>query len=181
MDKAPKPQQLHIYIDTEEPEVDGLDTTSIYAAPESVDAWQGRRTKTARSYKEKPENAGSGFWMGWLRVVCIVLPMLYGSLLVLQLMQPSADPLVAVVLPCVFAVLLIVSVFTMKGVGGKRPWGMTMGYILAVCNLLIFPFGTVVGMFLIMGLVGASHAFADTAYEQKQARRKAARRSRVAV
>jgi len=139
---------------------DGLDSTNIYATPKSVDDWNGRKIRSSNNYKAPPAKAtGDGFWMGLLRIMCLVLPLLYTGLLIYNLKIGNEDPLIAILMPSVFSILLVLAVFTAIGILRKKTWGITMGYVLAICNLLIFPYGTATGMFLMIGLVGASSSF----------------------
>ena len=116
----------------------------------------------------------TGVWMGLLRLCCVLMPVAYLVQLVLHLLRPAEDAAVAWVLPAVFASLMLLSMIVAIGVFAKKAWGMSSGYLLAICNLMVFPVGTAIGMFLLMGLVGSSVEFAIPAREKRrQARRKA--------
>jgi len=162
--------------------VDGLDTTSIYAAPKTMDAWQGRRTHASKSRSRKQQFEMTDVWMGLLRICCIVLPLLYLGLLVINLIRMNAAEGVVWLLPTVFSALIFLSLVTAFGVFRKKGWGMSLGYVLAICNLLVFPFGTAIGLFLLMGLVGSTPLFAVPASERRRnARRKAAKKVQAAA
>lgn len=166
--------------------IDGLDSSSIYAAPQTVDVWKGPRSRNSgrkhqrrsRS-KQKPEAEAGAVWMRLLQLVCLFLPVAYLILLGLNLMQGHEDIWVTVLLPTVFGILFILSLVATVGIFGKKIWGMMIGYALAVCNLLIFPYGTAIGLILMMGLVGSSPIFevSAAAERRKKARSKSASRA----
>ena len=169
------------YSATEEKEVDGLDSASIYAAPATIDGWQGRRTRGSKSRHKEPMEMVS-VWMGMLRVCCVLLPVLYVGLLLLSLMKIDSENTAAWLLPTLFSALTVFSLITAFGLFAKKGWGMTLGYLLAICNLLVFPFGTTIGLFLLMGLVGSSSLFIIPSSERRrQARRKAARKMQTSA
>ena len=154
--------------DAEEEEVvSGLDTASIYAAPETLDGWQGRRTRGSKSRHKEPMEMVT-VWMGLLRICCFILPVLYAALLVLSLMNADPENAVAWLIPTLFASLTLLSLVAASGLLAKKGWGMTLGYLLAICNLLVFPFGTALGLFLLMGLVGSTSLFATTSREHRR-------------
>jgi hypothetical protein len=104
----------------------------------------------------------------------MVLPVLYLGLMLMNLMKVDSEKGATWVFPAVFLALLVFSLFTALGLLRKKGWGMTMGYVLAICNLLVFPIGTAIGLFLLMGLVGATPLFEGSASERRsRARRKA--------
>lgn len=105
-------------------------------------------------------------------VICAVLPFLYLGLTFFQLMSEREEGLLAILLPTLFSGLFVLSVVTLIAVKLRKAWGLTLGYILAVCNLLIFPIGTGIGLLLLMGLVGASPVFAGLAMERRRAQRR---------
>lgn len=158
-------------------EVDGLDSSSIYAIPKSVDDWNGRKVQSSKTYKNRPPKAGDGFWMGLLRIICLLLPVLYAGLLAYTLKMGNENPFIAMLMPTIFSILLSLAVFTAIGILRKKMWGITLGYVLSICNLLIFPYGTATGMFLMIGLVGASASFEIE--HKRRTRAKASSRARA--
>jgi hypothetical protein len=53
------------YENEDDQDVDeGLDTTSIYSAPKTLDAWQGRRTHSAKSRSSRQQLDMTNVWMG---------------------------------------------------------------------------------------------------------------------
>jgi hypothetical protein len=157
---------LHYY----EVEVVGHDSSSIYAAPETVDVWKGRRTRSSRQHQPKGESGA--IWMGLLQITSIFLPMMYVALLVVQLRKAYEDPLIAMLMPTLFGLLVMLSVVAAIGIFAKKSWGMVLGYTFALCNLMIFPYGTAAGLLLMMGLVGASPIFEVSASAARQAKKK---------
>lgn len=145
---------------------DNHDQASIYATPENEDAWRVRRANNTgrrnqhRSRNEHRHRGENGMiWMRCLQTLSIILPVVYLVILSLNLMQANENVWGAVLLPSVFGILLIFSLVAVIGIFGRKTWGMMLGYVLAVCNLLIFPYGTAVGLVLMMALVGASPVF----------------------
>lgn len=160
------------YQDDADNVVDDFDTTSIYAAPKKVDEWQGRRPRVSPP-RRKPRAEAIGVWEQLLRVLCVAFPLVYMALLAFLFLAGSAGGSEFTLLISAFSFLTLFSTVVAVGVFCKQLWGLTCGYLLALFNLIIFPYGTVGGLFLLMGLVGASSAFADTALEKRrQLRRK---------
>lgn len=174
-----------------EKEVDGLDSTSIYATPQTDNVWKIRRSRSSRSpraariphRKQKQRGEAGMIWMRFLQLICVVLPVIYLVLLSLNLMSAHEDAWIALLLPVAFGILFILSTVATVGIFGKKTWGMMLGYALAVCNLLIFPYGTAVGLILMMALVGASAVFELSAVSdrRKKARRKSAKRTQYSA
>lgn len=160
--------------------VDGLDS-DIYASSKPADEWNVRKTRSSKNYSKKrwKQEEGGGFWMGYLKLFCMALPLLYGGLLACSCIHVSEDSWLSTLLPVILSVLLILSVVVLIGIFKKAGWGITFGFLLSICNLVIFPYGTAVGLFLIIGLVGASQHFAVS--EKQRARSKSAARSRASA
>jgi hypothetical protein len=149
----------------------GHETANIYSAPATLDAWKGRRTRTSKS-RHKQQLEMTGLWMGLLRICSVVMPMAYLGLMAMQLLNPVEDAAIAWVLPAVFAGMALLSIIVAIGIFGKKTWGMSLGYLLAICNLMVFPYGTGIGLFMLVGLVGASAEFAVPAREKRRAKRR---------
>ena len=149
----------------------GLDSTSIYAAPQTVDKWEGRRTRGSKSRHKTSKEIGY-LWLSLLKVICIFLPLSYLGLMVFNLLSGRIDSRLNNLLLFLFGGLLLLSLVTLVGVMAKKSWGLSLGYILALCNLLIFPIGTVFGLFLMIGLVGASPIFAEVATTRRREQRR---------
>ena len=158
------------------------DTTSIYAAPKTMDVWQGHRMNSLKPRNKKQKVAMTSVWMGILQICSVVFPLLYSGLLVRSLMKVDPENGLWWLFPSLFLALLIFSIFTGFGLMTKRAWGMQQGYLLAIFNLLIFPFGTAFGLFLLMGLVGSTELFAIPARERRrQAQNKASKKATAAI
>jgi len=158
----------------QEPVGEGLDSTSIYAARETIGEWQGRRVRTVQSRCRQSLEI-VGLWMGLLRVYCGVLPLLYlyTFLDYLFFWLPSGAGNLA--LSILFPTLLLGSVLTSVGILRKKTWGINFGYAMAIFHLLIFPLGTAAGLVMLVGLVGATSEFA---IPKRERRRRAIRRAR---
>jgi len=150
------------------------DTSNIYSAPKTQDAWKGRRTKSA-NFNTSSSSDTSAFWIGLLNVLSFAMPLLYSVLLIYQLFfTTTAQSETAWMLPALFIVLLVISILMAIGIRGRKIWGLNLGYLLAICNMPVFPFGTATGLFLLVGLVGASSVFhVSDRGKSSKARRKA--------
>lgn len=155
----------------EEPKVDGLDSTNIYSAPKTVDKWQERSIRTKSRPRRKHFDM-NGLWMRMLRVCCMVLSGVYFCALMLYLISWVPVGAGHLVLTIIIPLVLLFSVVTLIGVLRKTLWGMKCGYALAIFHLLIFPFGTVAGLVMLVGLVGAAPEFIQPARQRRQELRK---------
>jgi len=146
-------------------------SSSIYDAPVTKEDWDGNELRVSNLdeivRRESPE-----IWMGWLRVCCMLIPIIYSGLFVIGLVKYMTSMEAVWLLSSVYILIFVFSIATAVGVFKKAPWGMNMGFLLAIGNLVVFPYGTIMGLFLITGLVGAKSLFA----EEKRIRRKIARR-----
>ena len=155
---------------------EGLDSANIYSAPETVDQWKGRRTRASKS-RHRQQIDPSAFWMGLLRVYCVILPVAYLCMLVVYLLSWLPRGSGSLALSILLPVLLLFSLLTSFGLLNKKPWGMNCGYAIAIFHLLVFPLGTAAGLILLLGLVGATSEFAIPSRERRrQALRKAKRK-----
>ena len=156
-------------VDEESP-AENLGSNSIYSAPEVLDQWQGRRV----SAKPKPRHNFriSGFWLGLLRIYCVVLPLVYLYTMLDYLIRwlPSGGG--HLVWTIFFPVFLSLSVLTSVGFFRKKLWVMKCGYPVAIFHLLLFPIGTIAGLLLLAGLVGASPEFTRSARKHRREMRK---------
>lgn len=137
---------------------EGKDASSIYSAPETIDAWQGRGIRNAKSRRKPPAEKGQ-VWMIILRVTALIFPFYYSGALAKMLMNPDVQNETVWLLPALFLALTLFSLITVIGLLMKRKWGIKLGYALAVLSLMVFPIGTVLGLFLLVGLVGATPLF----------------------
>ena len=154
----------------EKKQVESQESTDIYAAPETDEGWQNRRTRGSGSHRKQDMDM-THIWMSMLRICCAILPILYLGLLLLSLIKIDPQSPAAWFIPTLTSFIILFSLVTAFGLFAKKPWGMTLGYILAVFNLLIFPIGTAIGLFLLMGLVGATPLF-EVSPSDKRRRRK---------
>lgn len=157
-----------------EPEVNGQNSASIYAAPESIDEWQGRQKCISKS-RPRLSLEISGLWMSLLRVCCGVLPVVYLYTLVNYLFFWLPTGGGSLGLSILFPVLFLSSLLASVGILRKKVWGMNFGYAMAIFHLLIFPIGTAAGLVMLVGLMGATSEFATP---EREHRRKAIRRAK---
>ncbi len=163
------------YNDDDPNEGEVQDIANIYASPQTKDVWNSRRRSSNRpSHKQNVELAN--IWMGLLRFCCVVIPSYYVFKLTLLFragFSGQPDEWVSV------AGLSLISLFAFVmavGIGLKRMWGYTCGYLMAIVNLVVFPFGTGFGLFLLVGLVGAAPLFVIPEKKRQRKARRAARR-----
>jgi hypothetical protein len=160
----------------EEPVEDEVqDIANIYASPETQDVWNRRRRSSHRpSHKQNVELAN--IWMGLLRFCCVIIPAYYVfKLTMLFRLGFSGQPDEWVSLAG-FGVISVCSFIMALGIGLKRMWGYTWGYLVAIMNLVVFPIGTGFGLFMLVGLVGAAPLFIVPEKKRQRKARRAARR-----
>ena len=155
---------------------EGLDTTNIYSAPETIEDWRGRRTRASKS-RHRQRMDPAAFWMGLLQVYCVILPVAYLCMLIVYLLSWLPRGTGHLALSILLPVLLLSSLLTSFGLLKKKLWGMYFGYAIAIFHLLIFPVGTVAGVLFLVVLVGVTSEFAIPSRERRrQALRKAKRK-----
>ncbi|MDF7807243.1 hypothetical protein P4E94_07335 [Pontiellaceae bacterium B12219] len=150
---------------------DEQDMTSIYSAPKTMEKWNRNHIRPSNT-KRKEKKKTSTFWLVLLPVCSVIVTLLYLGMTVHFFMKVHDDPVVGMTLQIVFGLLSVLSLITSLGVMQTKMWGITAGYALAVCNMLIFPVGTAFGLFLMMALMLASPGF----MEQEREKRKKSRR-----
>ena len=148
--------------------IEGKEVTSIYTAPKTVDPWQGRRESGAR--RINPAKEACEHWLDVVRVFCAILPFAYMVVCIAIWMSGNPHGQEYWVLPALFSSLALMAFLVAIGIFRMKKWGLSLGYLLSIVNLVIFPYGTVVGLLLLIGLAGASPAFA---YYNIKFRRKA--------
>lgn len=158
-----------VTVDEESP-AENVGSDSIYSAPEVLDQWQGRRV--CAQVKPRRIFRINGFWIGLLRIYCVVLPLVYLYTMVdyvIRWLPTGAGHLVWTIF---FPVFLLLSALTSVGFFRKKSWGMNCGYAVAIFHLLIFPIGTIAGLLLLAGLVGAAPEFTRSARKHRREMRK---------
>lgn len=145
--------------------VNSIKTTSIYAAPQSVDEWKERRITSSYSRRTKhkialdhPED-----WLRLLQLVCAALPAFYITIFSVLYAQGVGQSLGPYVFTSVCSCFIGLNIFTAIGIFRTKAWGLQMGYLLAIMNLVIFPVGTIIGLILLISLVGSSAQFPQPA------------------
>jgi hypothetical protein len=156
-----------------EPSREEQDTTSIYSAPKTMEKWNKNHIRTPSNHS-KPAKKSNTFWLRFFPIFCVIMTLIYLGMTVHFFLKVHDDPVVGMTLKIVFGLLSALSVITTLGVMQTKMWGITMGYVLAVCNMLIFPVGTAFGLFLMMGLMLASSGFME---KEQEKRKKSRRRS----
>ena len=144
-----------------------LDTANIYSAPETVGEWRGRRTRASKS-RHRQRMDPAAFWLGLLRVYCVLLPLAYLCMCLVYLLSWLPRGAGHLALSILLPVLLLSSLLTSFGLLKKKIWGMYFGYAIAIFHLLIFPVGTAAGVLLLVVLVGATSEFAVPSRERRR-------------
>ena len=141
-------------------------STSIYAAPRVVDAWQDRRQGTTMVMSSRRRALPffqslnmTGMWMSMLRIYCGVLPVVYIYTLLDYLFRWLPSGAGRLALTGLFPLLMLGSLLMSIGILRKKRWGMHLGYAMAVFHLLIFPIGTAAGFVMLIALMGTTPEF----------------------
>jgi hypothetical protein len=146
---------------------------SIYSAPDTLDKWDGRKTRNSRS-RHSDGFEMTHLWMRVLRIYCAVLPVIYLYALVEYLVNWLPYGMGNLFLTVLLITLFVLSVMTSVGVLRKRLWGVHYGYAIAIFNLLIFPIGTAAGLIMLVALAGVAPEFlAEARTRRRQARKEA--------
>ncbi len=148
---------------------ENVSSSNIYAAAPAVDEWQDRRVSRSksRSYR-RPLPPMHEIWMKVLRILSFSIPVLYGvvfSLLYTKSIVHLPNEWIYPVICCSYVLTAVVAAV---GIFKKKTWGLSVGYLLAILNLVIFPVGTAVGLLLLVCLVGASDAFVKVPRPRKK-------------
>ncbi len=135
--------------------------SNIYSTPETRDEWQGKRRSSSRSHKFKyrPARDLPAIWMGLLQIICIVLPLIYAGIFSVLYGQGLGNTLGMWLFSTLSSVFILIPIISAIGIFQKKTWGLSLGYLLAVLNLIVFPIGTAIGLLLLIALVGASSVF----------------------
>lgn len=155
-------------------------TTDIYSTPETKDAWGRKRGGRGlrAGYKEGVDLGV--VWMSLLRVFCFALPVFYVVLLVTRILQ-GYTPDMEFWLPAgAFGFMALLSFLAATGLCMIKTWGYTLGYIVAIINLIVFPYGTALGLIVLVILVGTAPLFSVSDRDRRRAmRKKAAKRQKA--
>jgi len=156
--------------------VENQKVTCIYSAPETIDKWDVRKTRSSRS-RSSDWVGITDFWMRVLRVCCAVVPVAY-----LYILTEYVINWVSVGMGNLFLTVLVVFLFVLSGVTSfgvfrRKMWGVNCGYALAIFHLLIFPIGTAVGLLMLVSLAGATPEISTEVRENKRKARKEKRKN----
>ncbi len=134
-------------------------STGIYAMPETLGDWKKERRSSHSSGSRRRGKKVAGAWMSGLRFLCVVMPLVYVGFLIFHLPWDGAMESGDWLSSSVFFALFLFSVVVGAGVFSMRVWGLVLGYLLVLCNLPLFPYGTAIGLLLLLCLVGSSPIF----------------------
>ncbi len=133
--------------------------SNIYSAPQSVDEWQGHRVSRGKPrHRQKPLPEMHEVWLKVLRILSMVLPLLYFVGFLVLYSKGMAPNGYGWLYPAIGASYVLIAVIAAFGILRRKPWGLSVGYVLAILNLVFFPVGTAIGLLLLVSLVGASSA-----------------------
>lgn len=135
---------------------DDASASCIYASRESVDPLPNRTTPGYLTERDQPLVTKADIWMKMLRIVCLLVPFVNLIVFMMLFAQHSGRAEVQWLVPALCALYVLVGILTAMAVFYRRPWGLSCGYLLAIINLILFPYGTVLALFLLISLVGAA-------------------------
>ena len=151
---------------------------NIYSAPQVWDEWKAPRSRSARS-REQPTLDMTPIWQTTLRICCLTMPFLY-ILLYLQYTMRIEDAAQYRWLEIgILSSLLLFSAATNVGIYRQRPWGFICGYVMAVFSLLLFPFGTGVGLIMFLSLAGVTPLYVTAKQDSEKAKRRMKAKKRL--
>jgi len=149
------------------PPLENPKVTNIYSAPETLDKWNARRTRSSRS-QHHDEFELTHLWLRVLRIYCAVLPIIYFYILVEYMVNWLPVGMGNVFWTILTVTLFILSVSTSVGFFRKQLWGIQCGYGIAIFHLLIFPIGTVSGLLMLIALAGVAPEFSADARRRRR-------------
>ncbi len=97
--------------------------------------------------------------LGVLRALYVLQPFVYGLILAVLYSNGIGRVLGQWAFASVSCALILSAAGAAIGILKRKIWGLSLGYALAVVNLVVFPVGTLAGLLLLVALVGASPAF----------------------
>jgi hypothetical protein len=100
----------------------------------------------------------SAICMMILRILSATLPFFYAAVLAVIDTHGVAETVGVWVFAFICLLVAVLSILFAVSVFMETTWGLVMGYLLAMLNLIVFPIGTGVGIFLLVLLLGASPA-----------------------
>jgi hypothetical protein len=155
--------------------------TSIYSAPETIDEWEPRRTRSSRT-RPRSEFEMIDLWMRIVRICCVIFPVIYLYLLVEYFVHWVPRGLGNLWVSVLVLLLFSLSVITSIGFFRRKLWGIHCGYAIAVFHLLIFPIGTAVGLLMLVALAGVASEFsAEDRKRRRQARKEKGKNSQAVL
>lgn len=146
------------------------ESTDIYAMPETLEAWRKSRHSHPTKPRRRRGSKMTSAWLTALRVYCVIIPLAYAGLLVAYLPWDGIEGPGIWRLPFLFLALFLFSVTVGIGIFSMRIWGLVLGYLLVLCNLLLFPYGTVAAILLLLCLAGSSPIFFTVARDRRHGR-----------
>lgn len=153
------------YTEDDTSEVNPMKTSSIYAAPLSIDEWKERKAPGyhSRRHRHKVAMDHPEDWLRLLQMICTALPAFYITIFSVMYAQGIGQSMGVWVFTSLCSCFLLLNICTAIGVFKTKAWGLSTGYLLAILNLVIFPVGTIIGLLLLISLVGASARFPQPA------------------
>jgi hypothetical protein len=141
-------------------EDDANRNSCIYSGRESFDSLPNRTTPEYLAGGGKRPPTKAEVWMKMLRIICLVIPPVNLILFTLLYTQNFGNPQNQWIFPALCSVYVFFGVMAATGIFNKRKWGLSAGYLVAIINLILFPVGTAMALFLLMSLMGAAPVFA---------------------
>jgi len=142
-------------------------SADIYAMPKTLEDWKGGRHSRSSGTRHRRGKKMKSVWMSALQVFCVAIPLVHMGLLLAHLPWDGTKGAGTWTMPFVFLALFLFSVAVAVGVFSMRLWGLVLGYLLVLGNLLLFPYGTAMGLLLLLCLVGSSPIFFAIAHDHR--------------
>ena len=99
--------------------------------------------------------------LGWIEIVIAIIFLLlfiFGGVLIGTQEGSTAGGaifgVVGLVIAIILAVIGILYLLTAKGIADKKNWAKVLGIILGILSLPNIPIGTILGVFILIGLIG---------------------------
>ena len=146
--------------------------TDIYAMPETRQSWGRRRRSHSSGTHHKKRKKKKSIWISLLQIFCVILPLFYLGLLLVYLPWNGVKTIGDWTMPFVFLALFLFSIVVAIGVFSVRFWGLVLGYLLVLSNLLFFPYGLILGLLLLLCLVGSSPTFFEVTRDHRRGSRR---------
>jgi len=137
-------------------------TTSIYALPPTKEEWdvvrKYRSSRKRHGHKHHHHSATSKGWGIYINIIAIFWVMTYVLMAAgytAVTFYRGGEPIIAFLL---WIMMLFVSAAA-AGILQRRQWGQSLGFVLCVLHLIVFPVGSIFGLLMSLGLIVGCKSF----------------------